>query len=309
MIFFKVNTCFRNRITALIMLSSTCAFSQDLKLAGVEFFSYPKSRIENANANMEVSFKEYSAFVNIPIKFTNNKTMTINSLRYSTIQTTLYNSPFVTAGEVEKSLYKLSYSLIVVQKLNNDWTIIAGLTPTLASDFERKFSLDDLILQWNALVSKQISLDFLIGGGLIYSTQLGKPMLLPALQLKYSKNKHLITALLPSYLNYYYQADSKEKLKIGFRIAPNGANFNVQTQDLSGFIPAPINKLIYSRANVGPVISYQLTKILQIEAFGGISSNRRYRLQDDNGSLYNYDSKKAVFFNIGLSITQPKKNP
>ncbi len=167
MIFFKVKTCLRNRITALIMLSSTSSFSQDLKLAGVEFFSYPKSKIENGTGNEEVSFNEYSAFVNIPIKFTNNKTMTINSLRYSTIQTTLYNSPFVNAGEVEKSLYKLSYSLIVVQKLNNDWTIIAGLTPTLASDFERKFSLDDLILHWNALVSKQISLDFLIGGGLI----------------------------------------------------------------------------------------------------------------------------------------------
>ena len=292
-------------ITTILFFSTTFSKAQELKLAGIEYFNYPKSQINDALKSNDVSFQEFGAFINIPLQLKNKKTVLINGFRYASVRATTHNASLFSSNE--KNLQKIAYSLNFVHKWNEKWLIIAGVSPTLASDFKEKISSDDLIFQGNFLVSKKVSMQFTIGGGLIYTTQLGKPRLLPALQVQYQTDKHQLTALLPSFLSYHYKVGKNEKLRIGFRTALNGGNFNVSAQGFPGTVSSPINKVIYSRANLGPVINYQLTKIIQFEAFGGISGARKYRLEDSDQADYKYDSKTSAFFNIGFAITPQKK--
>jgi hypothetical protein len=136
---------------------------------------------------------------------------------------------------------------------------------------------------------------------------LGDPRFLPAVQVRYLHNKHFINVLLPSFANYLYTIDKLEKWHVGFRLATNGGNFNVNNPDFTKIIPNSINNAIQSRINVGAVVNFQLTKTILLEANGGISVARKYRFEDTSKRVFTYNSDNGGFVNIGVLLTQPPK--
>ena len=134
------------------------------------------------------------------------------------------------------------------------------------------------------------------------STRWGSPLVLPVVNMHYKNNKHNVNALLPINFKYSYSLLPTEKLKLGVKYARNGADFNVLVSDM-----IKIDKLNYSRANIGLVLNYKLTKILRIEAYGGISTGRIYKLVDFNKNVYDFDSKASPFFNLGIALVAPSR--
>ena len=176
------------------------------------------------------------------------------------------------------------------------------LEPTLASDFRSNISSDDLVIQSLAMVSAKINSNLLIGGGLAYTTRFGDPRIIPVVPIKFTSKKHRINALLPTKLIYAYQVNPK--VDIGLKAVVNGANFNITGyyNDL-----VEINKINYTRGNIGPVLYYKPKKIFSIELSGGISTNRTFSLVDINNNTYNNTASTEAFFNIGLVI-KPSAN-
>ena len=152
-----------------------------------------------------------------------------------------------------------------------------------------------------AMVTKRINTKLLIGGGLAYTTRFGYPLVMPVVPIKYKSKKHRINALLPIKFIYAFQVNPE--VDIGFKGVVNGANFNITgySNDV-----AEINKVNYTRGNIGPVIYYKPKKIFTIEVSGGISTNRTYRLVDIEDNTYNNTASTEAFFNIGLVIKPPK---
>ena len=171
------------------------------------------------------------------------------------------------------------------------------LEPTIASDFKSNLSSDDFVVQSMALLTKRIKTNFLIGGGLAYTTRFGYALVMPVFPIKYESGKHRINALLPIKLVYSYHLN--DKLDIGVKGLVNGANFNITgySNDVIEF-----NKLNYTRGNIGPKIDYKPNKIFTIEFAGGISTNRTFRLVDIEDNTYNNSTSSGAFFNIGLVI-------
>jgi hypothetical protein len=286
------------------------AFAQELDLLGVSYFNYPKTDIEEGANNQQAFAQEFGIFGNLPIKLNGDKTIMLNGLTYAFVENTTYNPPeeyFDTKEQVRK-LHTISYSMTLVQKLSDTWKLIVILEPTLASDFKDKLSSDDLILQSGLVVTKKFSDNFQLGGGLIYSTHLGEPLPMPALQIKYTYKNHELTGFLPMKAQYSYKFGKEEKLKIGLRAAINGSNFNITSPDFAGVIPSPINKVRYSRANVGPFINYGITDMFRVEIFGGITTGRKYEFIDFEDNEYNYNRSNGPFFNIGFVIVPPSLN-
>ncbi len=286
-----------------LLIAAKGLFAQSFQLAGLSYSSFAKTQISNSPTNQEIEFQEFNFFAKLPIKFKNQKTILLNTLRYGLIQPTVYNSPLFVDAKTAKNLHSFTLSLTLVQKLGKNWSAIAAFTPTLASDFGDKLSGDDFLFQGTLLASKKLNDRWTLGGGLIYTTQLGDPQFLPAAQLRYLHNRHFINVLLPSFVNYLYQVDDPKKWRVGFRLATNGGNFNVSNKSLSKVLLNPINKFIYSRVNAGAVVNYQLTKTMLLEAFGGISVARKYKLEDASKAFYNYPSENGGFFNIGIILT------
>lgn len=294
-------------IAIFLLFSFTRFYAQDFSLAGVEYFSYPDASLKDAVSNQKLSTQEFGAFINIPVRLKNRKTILLSGLRYGLLETRVQNIALFDK-EDKKQFSTASFTFTLVHQWNDKWTLLANLTPTLASDFEEDLSKDDLITQVFLLASKKISSSFTLGGGVIYTTQTGEPKLLPAIQVKFEKDRHSLTGFLPAKINYSFKVDKKRRLGIGIRVAMNGANINISSQDFSNIITNPINKVIYSRANAGPVLNYFITNNLQLEFFGGLSTARKFQLIDFDEMDYKFDAENGVFFNVGLKFIPSKKN-
>lgn len=276
------------------------SYAQDFKLAGIQYNNYQKSEIKNDSGSQEISFQEFGATINFPKKLKNDKTVLVNGFGYSFVEASLDNALF-SFDENNEKLQTFYYQLTLLYQWNEKWNIALNLKPTLASDFETKLSSDDFIFQGGATATRKFSSTFKLGGGLAYSARLGSPQLIPLVNLQYENNKHEINALLPINAKYTYSLLPSDKLELGVKYNLNGGNFNVYSEDNS------IEKINYSRINFGILANYQLTKILRLEAFGGLSAGRNYSLIDTDDTVYDFDSESAPFFSVGIVLIPPKR--
>lgn len=275
--------------------------AQDMKLAGLEYFSYPKVKFKDDASGNKASFNEAGAFVSFPKMLKDKKTILINGIQYGAVQTTIYDNNLSTENEM--TFQKISYSFTYIHRYNDKWTFIGRLSPTLASDFVDKLSGDDFILQGSAMVTKKYNEKVIGGAGLIYTMRFGKPLLFPAIQYQYKSGRHALNAYLPIFVNYVYQTGREDKIGLGFRAAVNGANFNASSKSFSS--DTQMDRFNYARANIGPFVNYQLTKTLLVEASGGLSTMRMYQFEDLAGSKYKYNSESGGYFNIGIVLIPP----
>ena len=277
------------------------SYAQDFKLAGVKYANYPKSEIKNDVGNQKISFQEFGVFVNFPKKLKNDKTILVNGFGYGFMEAS-FDTTLFRFGDTNKKLQTFYYQLTLLHQWNEKWNLLVNLKSTLASDFEAKLSGDDVVFQGAIMATKKLSATFKIGGGFAYSARLGSPRIVPLVNFHYTKNKHRINALLPINATYTYSLLPSNKLKLGLKYNLNGGNFNVHSADNS------IDKINYSRVNIGILANYQINKILKLEAYGGVSSNRKYNFVDANKNTLKFDSKAAPFFSVGIVLVSPKKN-
>ena len=276
------------------------SYAQDFKLAGIKYANYPKSEIKNDSGNQEISFQEFGAFVNFPKKLKNDKTVLVNGFGYGFVEAS-FDNPLFWFDDNNKKLQMFYYQITLLHQWNEKWNLLVNLKPTLASDFEAKLSSDDFIFQGAVTATRKLSSTFKIGGGLAYGARLGSPRLIPLVNLQYKKNRHEINALFPINANYTYSLLPSNKLELGVKYNLNGGNFNVYSEDNS------IDEINYSRVNFGVLSNYQLTKILRLEAFGGLSAGRKYSLIDTDDTTYDVDSESAPFFSVGIVLVPPKR--
>ena len=296
-----------NTLSLLLLLSSSGLFAQQFQLVGINYSHHAKTRVEDSPTGAELESRVVGAFVRLPVKFKNQKTLLVNTLRYAMVQQISYNSPLFVDAKTIKDQHLISFSPMLIHSLGNKWSILAGFTPTLASDLEEKLSSDDFLLQSFLLASEKLNHKWTLGGGLVYTTQFGDPRFLPAIQLRYLHNRHFVNVLLPSHISYLYRVGEPKKLRLGIRLEMNGGNFNVNNRDYTEVFPNTINKIIYSRTNMGAVVNFQLTETILLEAFGGLGGARKFKLRDESNQVFRANAENGGFFNLGIVLTAPSK--
>jgi hypothetical protein len=285
-------------ITALLIAFSQCILAQDTRLASIEYFNYPKAPVKDGGGNIQSSFQEYGASAAYPVQSKNKKIKVVNGIQYALVDVTVSNNS--TSAINSRQFHSIIYSLTILQQLSSSWRLAASLMPTLASDFKSGLSSNDFTMQGSLLVINKLNSYTSIGGGLVYGTKLGQPMPLPAFIFRYFKDHHDLTLLLPTFANYAYQVGRKDEFDIGVRADLNGADFHVSGNNLDSAVH--VNKLSYSRINLGLVVSYKITKVIKLEARGGISTARKYQFLDADGNKYSFNTNNVPFFNVGLVI-------
>ncbi len=134
-------------VIIIILLSKAKFYGQDLRLAGITYLNYPKSTINNAASDQELSIHEFGAFVNIPVRLKNKKTILVNSIGYGFVKSIIYNPPWISEPEKKTRLQAIYYSLILVHKWNEKWSLITNVRATMASDFKEKTNTKALVFQ------------------------------------------------------------------------------------------------------------------------------------------------------------------
>jgi len=298
----------KNKTLIFVLLFFTTTGFAQLKLAGVEYTNFAKAKFTEGEDDEESSFQEITAFFNLPMKLKNEKTTIINGVSYTQVRSTLYNSPFFNGDEVDKNLHSISYALTLVQKLNSKWTALVRLRPTLASDFEDDLNKDDFLFLGTAMATRSIGKHMVVGGGIVYTTQTGEPLFLPVVKFQFKNRKNNLDILLPSHVKFLHGIGARQKISIGAKAMLNGGNFGVTINEFAAADPATIDKLIYSRTNVGLLASIRMYRVVNLELFGGYSVNRKYKFEDtDIDDPFEYDSDNGPFFSVGISLVPKRK--
>lgn len=292
-------------LTTALLLTVTGLSAQDLKLAGADYQYYPKMYLKDGGGSLQVSSQESNVYINVPAQLKNGKLVIVNGLQFGSVRVNSYSD--IPSGEVAHNFYRIAYTFMLIYRLNEKWMLVGRLAPTLASDFDEKLNGKDFLMQGSLLANKKINENLMVGGGLIYSTRFGKPMLIPGLQLKYEKRRHLLFLFLPAIIDYSYRVTREEKLRVGFKGLLNGANFNSSVDNFSG--TTAVDRLNYVAVNLGPTVRYRFAKMVQLEVSGGLNALRRYQFEDAGRTLHKYSSKSSGFLSVGLTIVPPKRKP
>lgn len=288
-----------------LLLTITGVTAQDFKLAGADYLYYPKARLKDGASSRQVSSQETNVYINVPKPLKNGKMIMVNGLQFGSVRVNSYSD--IQSRKEAHDFYKIAYTFMLIYRLNEKWMLVGRLTPTLASDFDDKSNRDDFLMQGSLLANKKINENLLVGGGLVYSTRFGKPLLIPGFQLKFEQRRQLLFLFLPAVVDYSYQVTREEKLRVGFKAMLNGANFNSSVDNFSG--TTAVDRLNYVAVNLGPTVRYRFAKMVQLEVSGGLNALRHYQFEDAGRTLHKYSSNSSGFLSAGLTIIPPKRKP
>lgn len=295
---------------AIILLTVLCfsvvSYGQ-LKLVEVKYSSFAKAEFEDAVDNEESAFQEFLINVNLPLKLKNGKTTLINSFSYGQVNSTLYNSPLFEGTEVDKTLQSVSYGLTLVQQISSKMNFLIRVKPTLASDFRGDLEKDDLLILGTAMVTRKFGSSTVLGAGLAYTTQTGEPLILPVIKVQHKNKRHNLDILLPSHIKYLHGLGARKKFSIGAKAELHGGNYGVTIDQFSAADPKTIDKLIYTRTNVGLLANARLYRVFNLELFGGYSINRQYRFEGEMDDSFEYDSVNGPFVSVAISLMPKRK--
>lgn len=291
----------KNTLTLIVMLCFSMNTYAQLELAGMDYSNFLSSKITDAGNGQEVGFQEYRAFVNLPKKLKNGKTTLINGLSYGLVQSSLDNALLFEDGKAEKSFHSISYSLTLVHQLNQKWNFLLQFKPTIASDLEADLSSDDFLYLGTAMLTRKLGAHIVLGGGVIYTTQTGEPLVLPALKFQHKSRRHDLDIMLPSHIKFLHGLGARKKFSIGAQAAMNGGNYNISLTENAPVNPTVFDKLIYSRTNVGLLAKVRMYRVIQLELFGGYSLGRAFKFGTGDERL-DYDVDNGPFFSVGVSL-------
>jgi len=264
-------------------------------LASVTYTNYSNSKFESSAGNGKIRMEEVRASLQLAIKVKEKKTYILQKFDFTNFHTTgaLNNSQ----TGFEESLNSFAYSVGLIQVLKNRWKIIAIATPTLASDFREPISSDDFIMQAYFNISKRATPYFEYGFGLVFTTRFGRELVLPVATGIYKKDDWSVFAVLPVQLGIYRHF-TNSKLGLSFTANGNFYNFN------SNLTPTvKLEKVSYSRLNLGPEYDLKIFKTLHLNLKAGVTLRNRLEPQDKSGSIVlNLSTNEKFFFSAGLNI-------
>jgi len=294
-------------LTSILLLLFSCSLlAQDFELIKIQSAYYPKQSIEESTVDGEAGFFEWSGQLAIPQTFKKSKkNILIHTLGYTNLRVDTEGSTDIGVVEHTKHYHTISYNLGLIKIFNPKWKLSFNLNPLLASDLEESLNEDDLLLQANALALYSKNKKITYGFGLVYTTRLGRPLVLPMGMFKYAKPKMTIDIILPNKLSVMFNTSNKT-FYYGFVAGLNGGLFN-NTNEIST-INAIVDEAGYSRLNIGPAIAVKLKNNLKVHLKGGMVVGRRMEFIDIDEETFDRTPESGPFFTVGLSFVPKKKS-
>jgi len=289
----------------LFLLFGLNAHAQDFELIKIQSTIYPKQSVEESTTDGEVGFFEWNGQLAIPQTFKKSKkTILLHILGYTNLRVDTEGNTAIGFVENTKHYHTISYSLGLIQILNQKWKLISILNPLLASDFGKSLNEDDLLFQANAMALYTKNKKTQYGLGLIYTTRLGRPLVLPMGIFKYKTPKMIVDIVLPNKLSVMFNTPTR-KFFYGFEAGLNGGLFN-NTSDIRT-VNAIIDEAGYSRLNIGPAIALKLKNNIKLHLSGGMAVGRKLEFIDINEETFDRTPESGPFFRAGLSFVPKKK--
>ena len=298
----------KNIITLILILGSiTICNSQQLgNFFTIKYTASPSTKdfdINNTKLNFNILTKLGKGYL------TNSFGIDYTTINYN------QNYPFNT-DEID-NFYRINYSLSYTYQLKKNWRLTARATPTIASNFEGKFTSEDILFNGALLASKNwgtLKKGSTLTFGLAYAALSGRPSVFPFINFRQRINKHFSYELGFPNMSVKYNLNTKNSFKIGLK--QQGFNINLSGNNGPVINGEEAQKFRSSNLLTDLEYSYKISNLFRLNTSIGYSLTNRYVLaNEDRVSIFNFNvDKRRIFFNIGISydlkgLIKNKNNP
>ncbi len=230
--------------------------------ASLIYTQYTTNSFESESLKGTVTSSELKATLSYPLEIQKNRLTIINGIDFILLSAKVKED--VNDIDITRNFYTIAYNLGLSKEIGKKhWSVMAFLKPTLASDFQEPFSAQDFIFQVAGFTTKRVNKFWEFGFGLSLNTRFGNEQLLPLLYLFRKKERWETNIFIPSHIQQFY---CFEKSKVGVSLEVDGNNYNFGNTVIPNL---DLDKLSYSRVNIGPMYEFQLLGDIYANVQGG----------------------------------------
>ena len=265
---------------------------------------YPYSNIKEPDpGTFQEDLQVRVATIKIKASYPNpisQKTFLMHEILYDRFDMDYKNWDEIQGGREIPHGHAVKYNLMIMYTFSDNWSLLAFITPGLASDFAAKLSTDDFTIETALIFIYKFSPKFSLGGGLAYSRQFGEPLPLPVLVLDWNNGSNMkARAILPANLEIWYMWNPR--FELGLVLSGDGNEYHGDPGRYGGDNP----KMKYSVFTMGPSLKYRLNESWSFLIDGGYTFQRRFEFTNEIGSTEVeeiLDLENAGYVRIGFQL-------
>lgn len=277
-------------ITILALLYSSKSYSQIIQdVGGVAATVHDKASFKDLPAESGLSgnkfqLNTYDAWLPIP-PFKIGKTSVFSNLNYRLMDFNYDNNSIEDPNRIER-IHEIKSVIIIRHPISSKWGILGIAMPTLAADFKKSVSFDDLILDGILGVSRKFGAEsnLEIGFGVHALYSFGETLITPGISIDYrsTNNKWLAQFYWPR-LNVLYNVSPNTQ--VGLAGSIDWTRFNLK--NYKGYNGKEVDYAQFSSIHGGLQVHQRLIGGIWLQAQAGMGLLNRYELFDGNQKTVN----------------------
>jgi hypothetical protein len=282
----------------LLVIPGKGGFAQQVFGASLEYGVFPYVKLADPNSiteNLEIQTDIKTVGLVFPLALQDGKIVIFNQFNYRRVDFTYKHFPEGT--EIEQA-QAVNYTFFMIDSLSEKWSLVAILTPGLASDFEAdEISGDDFTLQAIFGYIRKYSPNFQLGFGLAYIRDFGRPIPLPFIYFDWNNGDRLsATGLVPTDMSLTYKFNPKIDFLLtmkflGDRHHGNPDKFGVKNPQME-----------YSEGTISPALQVHLNKWLHLKVEAGYAFYRNFEFLDGDKTVQSFDMEPTIYYRANLLL-------
>ena len=275
----------------------------------VSYGYFPYAKLANPNTepingernfeqDLELQINVFTIEAAYPIVLTPERTMLVTGVAYDRLDINYKNWNTVQGGASKiTQAQSIELNLMLMHRFSENWSMLAFVTPGLASDFEGKLTMDDFSYETAAVLIYKFSDYFSLGGGAAYSKQFGDPSPIPIISFEWNNGSNLkANAILPISMEFWYIMS--KSIELGIVLNGDGNQYHGDPDIYGTDNP----QLRYSLLTLGPAALIKLTSWLNMRINGGYTLLRRFEFFDGDTEAASYDLNNVPFAKVGFEL-------
>lgn len=276
-------------LPVLPVLPLAAQVSTSIDIFPYQQFSNPEEGLEES----ELFSRAIRLEISFPFVLAEERTQLDVGLSYERRQFSYRNFP---SGDPDiNDIHAGGISVTLQQRFSEKWSVMATVTPGLASDLEGDLTIDDLNFQSVLAFIRTVNPKFAYGVGAVYSTEFGEPIPLPVLMFDWNNGGKLSwMTILPIGSEFWYAPS--ERVHLGLLLGVGGNKYQGDPDLFAVDDP----EMRYSVVTIGPSARLAVSRAFLLQVDAGIIGYHRFEFYDGNDKISTFNLKPSLFLRAGI---------
>ncbi|MFC1561506.1 DUF6268 family outer membrane beta-barrel protein [candidate division KSB1 bacterium] len=258
----------------------------------------PVNGQRNFTQDLKLQVSSLNIGIGFPFVFSEGKTVYVPQINYQHLNIIYENWDLQQGGTSRvDNAYAIDFSSTLIHQVNEKWSLLAILTPGIASDFVDDLQVEDFTIQAVFVFIKEYRETFSAGYGLAYSNTFGQPFPVPVIAINWNNGANLrIESILPVNMEVTYKL--RENMETGLLLNVAGNQYHGAESKFD--VGNPLMR--YSSGVIGPFFRLATPFGFKATITGGYTFLRRFEFFDGDTEAASYNIKNKAFIRVGLQL-------